>query len=133
MNLTELLAANPAAKAEYDSALAAARTEGEASGKAAMSATIDKVAPFLASKDYPATVATLAVKVLKGEESATALTTVVATLDAVREDAANKAAAAATAAAGETPGAQHQQVDPAATITDEAGLEAAIAAQKGGN
>lgn len=132
MNLTELLAANPAAKVEHDALIAQARTEGEKAGSAAMAAKIEKVTPFLASASYPPTVGALAIKVLKGEESEATLTTVVSTLDAVREDAATKAAAAATVAAGETHGEQHPPVDATVDVKDDAGLDAAVARIKGG-
>lgn len=133
MNLQELLAANPAAKAEFDTAIAKAKAEGEQAGNTAMSAKIEKVSPFLASKEYPPSVAVLAVKVLKGEESASALTTVVTTLDAIKEQAEAAAAVAASGKAGETPpGASDEPIDPVAVITDDAGLNAAIAQMKGG-
>lgn len=126
MNLSELLTANPAAKAEFDAKIAEARQAGEK----AMQETINQVAPFLASKDYPSQVSALAVKVAKGEEPMSSLTTVVCTIDAMREE---QATAAATAAAKpDTTGQQHETVDPAAVVADETGLDAAIARAKGG-
>jgi ATP-dependent protease ClpP protease subunit len=122
MSLNKLLADNPAAKAEHDALVTAARAEGEKAGTAAMAATIEKVAPFLGSNSYPPIVGTTALNVLKGTENMGTLTAAVAAVDAVREDAA----------AGETAGQQHQQIDPGAVISEEAGLEAAIAAYKGG-
>jgi ATP-dependent protease ClpP protease subunit/nucleoside diphosphate kinase len=132
MKLHELLAADPAAKTEFDAAIAAARVEGEASGKATMSATIEKVAPFMVSGAYPATVGKTALAVLKGEEAMGTLTAAVAAVDAVREEHAATVAAAASVAAGDVAAQQHNQIDPAAVVADQTGLDAAIAAAKGG-
>lgn len=135
MTLKDLLAANPATKAEFDAALVTASAEGNAAGTAAMQSTINKVSPFLASTDYPAIIRTTALKVLTGEENASTLISAVAAVDAVRED--QKASAAASAAAGtqETPGQQPDApADGMAVVTDDAGLDAAIAsAKQGGN
>jgi ATP-dependent protease ClpP protease subunit len=135
MALKKLLADNPAAQAEYDAALAAARTEGESTGKAAIQATIDRVTPILASGAYPASVTNVALAVLKGTESAGTLTAVVTTVDAMREDAAAAAAAAATAALPGTPAGQVPVHQPGAEVKDQAGLDAEIARAKaeGGN
>lgn len=127
MNLQELLAANPAAKAEFDAAIASARLEGEK----AMNATIEKVAPFLgAASSYPPVISTTALKVLKGEEAMISLTAAVAAVDAVREEKAQSAASAG--AAGETPASQTPQTDTG-MVSSEADLDAAVAEfQQGG-
>jgi ATP-dependent Clp endopeptidase proteolytic subunit ClpP len=94
MSLKALLAdpANASAKAEYDLALANARTEGEAFAKEEMKAVIAKVSPILASKDYPTAVKDYGVKAIVGEGA-------LATFDAlvVMEDQRIEAAAAAAA------------------------------------
>lgn len=124
MDLIALLAANPAAKVEYDAALAKARDEGVAT----VQARIDKVAPILGSGKYGATVTGLAVKVLQGTEEMAALTGAVTVLDAQAEAAATAAAATGT----ETPGQEgHQPPAADALIKDQAGLDAAIARTKG--
>jgi ATP-dependent protease ClpP protease subunit len=130
MALKKLLADNPAAQAEYDAALAAARTEGESTGKAAIQATIDRVTPILASGAYPASVSNVALAVLKGTELVGTLTAVVATVDAMREDAATAAAAIATAALPNTPAGQVPVHQPGAEVKDQAGLDAEIARAK---
>jgi ClpP class serine protease len=61
MNLTELLAANPEAKAEHENLIAAARSEGETAGKEAgreergeeMKAAFTAAQPILSSTEYP--------------------------------------------------------------------------------
>lgn len=131
MALKDLLAANPAAQAEFDREMAGARAEGEK----AVRATIDKVAPFLSSNQYPRVIGETALKVLKGEESMVTLTASVAAVDAVRESAAAAAAASETGATGATPPQQPTGVKetgaPVATAED---LEAEIARfQEGGN
>lgn len=126
MDLKELLAANPAAQAQYDAALVAARKEGVAE----VHATINTVAPFLANASYPAIIASTALKVLKGEEASGTLISAVAAVDAVREDAA-AAKAAAEAAGKETPGQQTPPAAaPGAVVSSEADLEATIAAAR---
>lgn len=115
MNLQEFLAANPAARAEYDAAIAAARTEGET----AMKATVTAVAPFLTSKDYPPTIAATAVKVLTGEVDQTVLSACVAAVDAVKEQQAGAAAGGEqpgdTPGQAQVPGTARKPGDPAST------------------
>lgn len=129
MALAKLLSDNPAAKAEYEANLAAARAEGETSGQAAMTATIAKVAPYLNSKEYPPIVGTTALNVLKGESQMMELTSSVAAVDAVREDVASRAAAACLGV--DTIGAQtsapRADGEPASTQAD---LDAEIAAYR---
>lgn len=124
MTLAEFLSANPAAKAENDIALAAA----EKTGHDAMASTIKKVSPFLASEKYPAIIGTTALAVLSGDSNIIELTSAVAAVDAVREDAASKLAAAA--GGEETPAAPNAPLvrkdgEPASTQAD---LDAEIAA-----
>lgn len=132
MTLHELLAANPAAKAEYDAAIISAKAEGEKAGSAAMAAKIEKVAPFIGSTAYPPSVSALALNVLKGDDTMASLTTVVTTLDCIKEQAEATKAAEATGKTKETPGDQQQVSELGAMITDDAGITAAVAALKGG-
>lgn len=130
MTLNELLAKDPAAKAEHDALVAAARTEGET----AVRATIDKVAPYLSNDKYPKVIGQTAVKVLKGEGSMIELTASVAAVDAVREVAATAAAATETTATGETPAQTPAAVrQPGEAISSQEDLDAEIARMKGGN
>lgn len=133
MNLKELLAENPAAKAEHDAALASARAEGEKAGKDAMQATVSKVSPFLTSADYPETIKKTAVAVLKGEQTSANFDAVVAAVDAVREERANSAAAEESGKQKETPGEQKKTREPGAVVASQEDLDAEIARMKGGN
>lgn len=125
--LKELLTANPAAQAEYDQAMADARKAGVAEKQT----VIDSATPILSSEEYPAAIKAVALKTLKGEASADTLTTTVAVFDAMKEQNADAEAAAEGAAAGETRGQQPPPpVDPTEPVSDEAGLEVAIAAAR---
>lgn len=130
MTLVELLSQNPAAKAEFDAAIASAKAGGVVEGKAAVQAVIDQVAPLMQSGKYPPTIGATALAVLKGEQAIGNLTAAVAAVDAVREEiAANKATAECN---GQPPTSPGQVVVPAtgAVVTDQAGIDAAIAAAK---
>ena len=133
MNLKELLAANPAAKAEHDAALASARAEGEKAGKDAVQATINRVAPVLASKEYGDKVKEIAVSALKGDKSIDAFDAAVAAVDAVREERSASAAREESEANKETPGQQHRTREPGAVVASQDDLDAEIARMKGGN
>jgi hypothetical protein len=133
MKLSELLAANPAAKAEYDANLAAARAEGETAGKSAVQATINRVAPVLASKEYGDKVKEIAVSALKGDKSIDAFDAAVAAVDAVREERSASAAQEESEAKKETPGQQQKTREPGAVVASQDDLDAEIARMKGGN
>jgi ATP-dependent protease ClpP protease subunit len=126
MKLNELLAQNPAAKAEFDALIAAARSEGEL----AVKAVIDRVAPLMQSGAYPATVAKTALAVLKGEQSMVVLDASVAAIDALREEAAAEKAAAETAKQKETPAGQVPGEGD--VVSSEEDLTAAIAKAQNG-
>lgn len=129
MSLTKLLADNPAAKIEYDAAIAAARTEGETAEKARIAAT----APILESDKYPSAIKRVAIDALKGAVSSEALTIAVAVYDATQEQTAQAVAQAASAAADETRQEQEAaKLDPSKPISSQAELDALIAAQKKG-
>jgi ClpP class serine protease len=132
MTLSELLAANPAAKADYTANLAAARAEGETAGIVAMTAKIEKVTPFLISKDYGDAVKKTAVAVLKGEQTTANFDAVVSAVDAVREENALAAATKETDATKETPGQQHKTREPGAIVSTDADLMAEIARMQKG-
>lgn len=134
VTLQKLLAENPEAKAEFDKAIADATEAGKSAAEAAAKASIDKISPFLTSKDYPPVIGETALKVLKGEESMVTLTASVAAVDAVKQQAATAAAAAETAAAADTPGQHQDDVrEPGATVENEGDLQAEIARMKEGN
>jgi len=134
MNLQQLLAANPEAKAEFDTAINSATAAGQKAGSDAMASTIKQVSPFLTSTEYPEIIKTTALAVLTGEGQMSTLTAAVAAVDAVKQMNATAAATAATTATGESTGQQvTNPATPAAksdlTSTD-ADLESAVAAMK---
>lgn len=128
MGLQKLLSENPAAKAEFNEAVTAARAEGAAD----VQARIDKVAPFLASKDYPAIIGQTALKVIKGEEASATLTAAVAAVDAMREDAKQKAAEEETGKQKETPGQQQKINEPGSAISSQEDIDAEVARMREG-
>lgn len=133
VTLKKLLADNPDAKAEFDQAIADATAAGEQAGVDKAKATINKVAPYLASKDYPPLIGTTALAVLKGESDMTTLMSAVTAVDAVKEQNALDAAAGETNSAGETNGQQQEQSEPGALVSTEAELQADLARVKEGN
>jgi ClpP class serine protease len=104
-SLKELLAENSDAKAEYDSNIATARSEGETAGlekgKTAMQACIDSAMPILASADYPETVKTRVTEKMKAGDTE-GLKDFVALHDMNAEAAKSSAAAVETGETGET-------------------------------
>lgn len=127
MSLKALLAANPAAQAEYDAAISAARTEGETAVKERVAAA----APFIGSDKYPKSVSETAVKVVTGEVPMSGLHTVVAAVDAVREEQAAQQAATASAAAPATPApAAAPAVATEGLVSDDTSLSAVVAMHK---
>lgn len=132
MNLQELLAANPAAKAEYDAAITTATANGVTTGKEAMQATVKAVAPFLANASYPKQVGEMAVKVLTGEQTAANLTALVATADMMKEMQASSGGAQGTQEGGDVAAQQAAALaaSKAGMISDETALQAEITALK---
>lgn len=112
MTLAELLAANPTAKAEYDKALADARSEGEAKAKADIKGTMDKVSPILASVEYSQSVKDLGIKAILGEKSYETFEAVVAVADMNKEQGAQAAAQGEEGNGGE-------ETPPAGDMTDD--------------
>ena len=121
VSLKELLTDNPKAKAEYDDALAAARSEGEKSVRA----TIDRVVPLMTSGEYPKVITETAIKVLKGEEAMGTLTASVAAVDAVKQQAEQNAAAAEQNGS-ETPGQQQRTLEAGQAISSDEELQLLI-------
>ena len=103
MTLKELLEQNPAAKIEYDHAVAQAKAEGEKAGKDSTQAVINKVTPIVESEVYPTAIKALAAKVLKGESEFASLEAVVTMHDAQLEKEKGKKAGEETDENGETP------------------------------
>ncbi len=128
MTLQELLSSDPAAKAEYDRNISAAKAEGQDAGVASMQATIKKVSPYLANENYPEIVGKTALSVLNGEAQAMELTSMVAAVDAVTQQAASKAAAEGTVDTRGEGKAPEKKADGLISSADD--LEAAVAAAK---
>jgi ClpP class serine protease len=123
MNLSELLAANPAAATEIEALKAAAKAAGRDEAKAEYAARVDKVMGVLTSEAYPANIKTIAGNVLKGAEEPAAFTAAVAVYDAEAERRKSEAAQAETAATGGLTAGK-----PNGKTPEEQAIEAASAA-----
>lgn len=109
--LKELLAENSGAQSEYDAAVAEAKTGGFTEGKAEVNAEVEarvKAAEtvFGAEAAYPKAINELAIKVMFGTEPKSSLTASVATIDAMRQEAASLAGGEETTEIGGTGGEQ---------------------------
>jgi len=102
MSLAELLAGNPTARAEHETALVEARKEGEKKGREDIMAIVEKVTPIMSSDEYTPSVKQMGILAIKGEKSFEAFEAVVAMADMQKEQA--KSAAAASEQPDETPG-----------------------------
>jgi ClpP class serine protease len=126
MTYEELMAAGSPdndLKAEVKAKLA----EQHEAGKAELAATIKKVSPFLgADSKYPNAIKSLAVKVLSGESSFSALEGAITMWDAQGEERKSKQAAGETTDAGETLPTQVGDNDPEKPIETDADIEAAV-------
>lgn len=131
MSLKELLAGDPGAQAEYDSAIATAREEGNESGQASINARIEAAKPYLtADSMYPAAITGLATRVVAGEVDASALTAAVAAYDATAENAASVAAAAESGEQGDTNAQEHAQGGGGGTIETNEDYDASLQAAR---
>ena len=102
MTLVEFLASDPAAKVEYDKALAAERT----AGKAEAQAVAKKVAVYLTSDVYASVkpIRERALKALSGEASVETVESAVAMFDLMNEQKAQSATTDEQKKQPETPG-----------------------------
>ena len=108
MKLSQFLDENPEAKAEHEASLSAEREKGVESVRAVITAA----APFIESDTYPAAIKTLALKTIKGETDAVALTAAVAAVDAATESSASTVVKKEVKKQSETPpGAQTDHED----------------------
>ena len=108
MKLSQFLEENPEAKVEHEASLAAEREKGAESVRTVITAA----APFIESDSYPAAIKTLALKTIKGETDAVALTTAVAAVDAAGEKKASGTVQGEVKEQPETPpGAQADHED----------------------
>jgi len=114
MALKDVMASDPAIKAEVASLEDEAKNAGYAEATKAVTARVSAAAPFLAADSaYPQSIKTLALKVAKGEASVDALEAAAAAVDAYREHAASAAAVVESAAAPATPSSTGAPVAPA--------------------
>ena len=113
MTLTELLAGDPAAKAEYDVAIGKARTEGETAAKDEMKAVIGSISPKLTSDAYGPDVKEAGIKAITGEGHISTFETLVVIADRDIEAAKAAAAKAETKEGKETPGATGEKLTEA--------------------
>jgi hypothetical protein len=107
--LKEFLAENPAAKLEYDNAIA----EAKQAGKQEIRDIVTKAAPFIGNSEYPKQITEAAVAVIKGERSVDVLDTMIATADMIKE------LKNSNAAEGETPPDTHEDNNPSGQLSEE--------------
>jgi hypothetical protein len=100
MNLSEFLAANPAAAAEIGALKAGAKAEGRDEAKAEYSARISRVMGVITSEAYPANIKALAGDVLTGSKDISAFDAAVAVYDSELERRKSEAAQAETGEIG---------------------------------
>jgi ATP-dependent protease ClpP protease subunit len=132
MDLKTAMAENPAIQAEIDALAQAKYDAGFSDGKGESEGRINATSNFLGDADYPNIVKALALKVLKGDEPAATLTTVVTILDAQKEEANN--AAAQKEQDDDTNGqANHNLGNDDGVIASEEDYQAEIAKAQGGN
>ena len=101
MTLSALLEANPAAKLEYNNAIAEAGRQGETKGKADIEARIKKASAYFGT-DYSDKIKGIAAEVITGEKSVETLEAVVAVMDMNAENVASAAAQGETGDQGDT-------------------------------
>jgi ClpP class serine protease len=123
MNLSELLAAHPAAATGIEALKAASKTAGREEARAEYAAKVDRVIGVLTSEAYPVNIKTIAGNVLKGTEESAAFAAAVAVYDAESERRKSEAAQAETEAAGGLVADK-----PNGKTPDEQAIEAASAA-----
>jgi len=106
MNFNELMAANPAANAEFVNKLDESKKAGYEAGKTEIYSTCARAAVFAASKDYPETIKAVALEVMCGKKSIETLEAMVAGADMYKELQASNHAKIETSVASSTPGQQ---------------------------
>jgi ATP-dependent Clp endopeptidase proteolytic subunit ClpP len=120
--LEKFLSENPGAKADYDKAIGEAVKEGEAK----VNKRIEAAKPYLSNDKYPKQVAETALKVVTGEVSNEALTTIVTVLDATSEKKNSETAQTETKENGETAGEHDQTIHNSGECKTEADVDAEI-------
>jgi ClpP class serine protease len=128
MDLQQFLAENPAAAREYQAKLDEAKTQGKDEANAAHEARVKAASPILQSGEYHDKVKNLAADVILGKATAESLLTVVASVDAIREERNSGDAAASSEAVGgsSTNGTGTTPVPEDGVINDEADYQALL-------
>lgn len=105
MNLTELLAQNPAAKVEHDALIKEKTAEGYNQGKKEVEERAEKAAIYLGKDSaYGDAIKALAIKAIKGETSLESLVSAVATVDEIKEHSKSELAKIESGDLDATPG-----------------------------
>jgi ATP-dependent Clp endopeptidase proteolytic subunit ClpP len=105
MTFKEFLESNPAAKAEYDVAMAKAFADGKAESKTEIEGIVAKVSPILTSPDYDEKVKAFGAEVITGKKTLDGFEAIVFMKDQEIEAAKAKAAKEESEEQEETPGA----------------------------
>lgn len=120
--LKEFLAENPAAAAEYENALKAARDEGLRKGEKEVNARVAEASKFLTSTAYGESINNLAASVISGESTLGELKSAVAVYDGMRQQLESLAAKLDTqdSSVGNTGGpAVAGEIDYAAELAED--------------
>jgi ClpP class serine protease len=111
-SLSEVFAAHPALKFEFDAAINKAREEGILTAKEETQKRVTAASKILESEAYDKHVKGIAAKVITGESEISALDSIVAMADMLKERGVSTSAQEETAADGDTP---NEPVNPAAS------------------
>jgi ATP-dependent protease ClpP protease subunit len=131
MNLVQFLAENPAAKMEYDAILTDNFNAGAKAATESMQAKMNAAAVYLApDSNYPATVKSIAIDVLKGTKTPESLQTTASAFDALKEAQKSDLAAGETEETGSTPGDQTPVVTQDGVIKNDADFSSEIVRTK---
>jgi len=135
MSLSELLAANPSAKIEYDAALSQAKKEGMEDEKKASAARVDSVKTYMTKESlekYPESI-DLIMDVISGEGKVSAITSMLAMVDRINQKSASLLAQSETGKQGHTPGQQAggTGISETGDVLDEKGMQAVVDRLKG--
>lgn len=129
--LTQFLAENPTAQAEYDKALKEKYKAGVEVGKKEIREDIKKISPYLTSSKYDEAVKAISVKALNGEVTIDSVITTVTMEDMRKEKQNSDTAKTETEKIGDTKAEQHETGSGNGEINTEADFKAEIARVKG--
>lgn len=130
--LTQFLAENPTAQAEYTQALDNQYKAGVEAGKKEIREDIKKISPYLTSSKYDEAVKAMSIKALNGEVSIDSVITTVTMEDMRKEKQNSDTAKTETEKIGDTKAEQHETGSDNGEIKTEADFKAEIARTRGG-